>query len=219
MLLRKLFLILVLGVFCNTANAQTRQFIRDMGDSIRYYKKNQKPRLLLGFDNRITFLGSQSVRVNGLKVGLNYRKFHYFLGLHGTPNPMLQTSLTNQQKPIPDTLFNSLRFSFMTIGFTYSHWATKHWYFESTAQLGLGSAERIENLNSQFLRRRVIPIYPASIGSKAFYMFTPWVGVGAGLGVRKALNSNSRFDGIFYSVGVRFLIGELFRTIVKKKSN
>lgn len=213
---KKCILILVLFVVGFQANGQIGQFIGEMRDSIRFYKKNQKPRLLLGFDNRITFLGSQSVRVNGLKIGLNYKKFHYFLGFHGTPNSMVQTELINQQLSVPDTLVTRLDFGFMTLGFTYSHWATKHWYFESTAQLGLGSGERIEQLNSLSSRRRVRPIYPASIGSKAFYMFTPWVGVGAGLGVRKAMNSSSQFDGIYYSLGVRLLIGELFRTIVKK---
>lgn len=209
-------IVFIFFLFHYTSNAQVGRFVKDMRDSIRFYKEHTKPRLLLGFDNNITFLGSQSVRVNGLKLGMNYKKFHYFLGLHGTPNPITEVDLINQQQSIPDTLFKSLQFNFATLGFTYTHWATKHWYFESTAQIGIGSGERFEQFNSQVSRRTIIPIYPASIDSKAFYMITSWVGAGTGLGMRKALNSRSQFDGLFYSLSARFLLGEFYRKVIRK---
>lgn len=213
-----LFFIVFLGCIGEDVEAQkVGTFIGDMRDSIRLYKKEQKPKLLLGFDNRVTFLRSSRAQVNGLKIGLNYKKFHYFLGFYGTNRDILTTSFINQQNLIPDTQVNRLRFGYLSLGFTYSHWATEHWYLESTAQLGLGTGESITYVNSNLRRRRAVGIFPAEIGTKAFYMVTPWIGAGAGLGMRKALGSSTQFDGLFYSLSVRFLLGQFYRDVIRKK--
>jgi len=215
--MKKAILILILALISLNSNAQNRNYYEQMLDSIRYYKKNQKPNLLLGFDNRVTFLGSKSAKVNGIRIGVNYQKFSYFLGLYGTRRDIISSSLINQTQFIPDTQLQKLRLGYFSFGFTYSHWAGKHWYFETTGQFGLGNAEREVFENSILVKKETLPTLPVEINGKAFYMITSWVGIGAGLGMRKALATNSQFDGLFYSTGVKLFLGQFYREVIKKK--
>lgn len=199
------------------AKAQQRNFWGQMLDSIRYYKANQKPRLLLGFDNRVTFLNSKSAKVNGLRIGVNYKKFSYFLGLYGTNQDIVSRELVNQNQIIPDTQLSLTRFNYISFGFTYANWASKHWYFETTPQIGIGSGQIDVFENSTFVKKEQRPIIPLEVSGKAYYMFTKWIGVGAGLGARKAVLTTSQFDGLFYSLGVKFYIGQFYRDVIKRK--
>ncbi len=204
-------------LFAFSAQAQNRNFYGQMLDSIRYYKKHQKPNFLLGFDNRVTFLGSKSAKVNGLRIGVNYQKFSYFLGFYATRQDITSTELINQTQFVPDTQKQNLRFGYLSLGFTYSNWAGKHWYFETTGQFGLGNAQREVFENSLLVKKQTIPTLPVEINGKAYYMLTNWVGLGAGLGMRKALSTSSQFDGLFYSTGIKLFLGKFYREVIKKK--
>lgn len=217
--MKRIILLFLLTILAASSQAQNRSFYGEMLDSIRYYKKNQKPNFLLGFDNRVTFLGSKSAKVNGLRIGVNYKKFSYFLGFYATRKDITSTALINQTQFVPDTQTQNLRFGYLSLGFTYANWAGKHWYFETTGQFGLGNAQRDVFENSLLVKQLNIPTLPVEINGKAYYMLTSWVGVGAGLGMRKALATNSQFDGLFYSTGVKLFLGKFYRQVIKKQGS
>jgi len=209
-------LIIFMGLFFFTTKIQAQgKLYTHVLDSIRFYKKHQKPSIFIGFDNKVTFLGAQSVKVNGLRIGANYSKFNYFIGLYGTRNDVVKERLINLQQNRPDTIRQFTSFGYLSIGFTYTGWATKHWLIETTGQFGIGSGRVVTYENSIFIKETTIPTLPIELGSKAYYMITPWVGVGAGIGVRKAILTSSKFDGLFYSTGIRFLVGKFYKTVVK----
>jgi len=208
--------IIFMGLFVFATKIQAQhKFYTNIIDSIRYYKKFQKPSILIGFDNKVTFLGAQSVKVNGIRIGANYNKFNYFLGLYGTRNDVVKERLINLQQNRPDTIRQFTSFGYLSLGFTYTHWATKHWLIETTGQLGVGSGRVLTYENSVFVKETVVPTIPIELGSKAYYMITPWIGIGAGIGVRKAVLTSSKFDGIFYSTGIRFLVGKFYKSVIK----
>ena len=208
---------LLWGIMINNLQGQERNFWQQMGDSIKYYKENQKPALLIGFDNRSTFIGNRGIRLNGLKIGANYTKFSIFLGLYGTNKDLVFERLINQSKQIPDTLLQITGFNYLSLGFTYNNWASKNWYFETTGQFGLGNGRERIYENSTFIKERNIPIFPLEINGKAYYMFTKWIGLGAGLGARKSLFSGSQFDGIYYTAGIKFYIGRFYKQVIRGK--
>lgn len=215
--LRVILIFVSLGL-SNQLQSQNRNFWEQMIDSIRYYKANEKPAFMLGFDNKVTFLGSNAVKVNGLRIGVNYQKFSYFLGLYGSRNDIYKQRLINQSQFIPDTQLQVLRFNYISLGFTYSNWASKHWYFETTGQFGIGNGQRETYENSTFIKKDNVPILPLEINGKAYYMFTNWIGLGAGLGVRKAVLTSSQFDGLFYTTSLKFYIGRFYRQVIRKNA-
>ncbi len=191
-------------------------FIDNFKDSIRYYHTREKKSLLVGFDNRTTFLKGKLVGINGLKIGISHKKFAYFLGFYGTRKDILKERLVYLNPNRPDTFRQFIGFGYMSFGFSYNTWVHKHFFLEYSGQIGLGNGTITTYENSVFIGKAGTFIAPLELSGKVYYMFTPWLGVGGGMGMRKALFSNTNFDGIFYTAGVRFLIGKFYKTVIKK---
>lgn len=178
-----------------------------------------KPKLLLGFDNRNSFIGDTKVKVIGLRIGKEYNeRFRMAIGFYNTTDVITEQKIT-QNNSKNDTIVSKVGLGYLSFTADYVFYYTRKWELSVPIQLGLGSGRRTQLINDSLLKDKTQSkvIMPIEIGVSAVYKIRPWVGVGAGLGSRFSLLNTSEFNGPFYSIGIKIYFGVLYRKVFPKK--
>lgn len=180
-------------------------------DSIRN-ALNTKPSIIVGFDGRNTIVSDYSNTIFGIMYGWDYGKIAVYTGVY----VMKPFRLYNIQGT--DTLSVSYDFSYISSTLEYDFFVNKRWRLSVPVQLGIGYGHRVNYHFNEPVRVSNPLLIPVEARFNAIYKATRYLGLGAGLGLRKSLINSSRFDGPVYSFGLVFRWGNIWKDFKKAVS-
>lgn len=206
----------------SVANIENQKFrFRDI--FVLQEKLDSKVKFLFKLDDRITIVRKDAVDVTGLQIGLQKRRWKYWLGYAFIKSPTKTRIFTEKgQNPnIPpdqnakiDTIKVDIDLKFLTLAPEYVIIWKKYYEISAAVGIGFGVSEIQRQISSGLPttnnRSIFIPIEPAL---KLAIKPTRWAGFSASIGYRETLslaNSNFNYSGLFYSYGVSVYIGNLF---------
>lgn len=189
--------------------------------AIKHVIKFARP--VFNFDSRYSFINHQQVRISGFKIGVEWiEKFRTGLGFYG-----LSTTLNKELEVIKDPqerLDGRFRFNYLALYGEYVLLSRQKWEVSFPLQFGLGIMS-IESRDKRGIPRdndsKPIALTEPSI--TAHYKFFPWIGIGAGAGYRYMLSSQNKvehsFDSPIYYIKAKLFVGEIFKSLGKKKTS
>ena len=211
---------LVLVWLCSAAPPLLAQPVLPDSAAVEPEKKRAaKP--VFNFDTRYSFIDDETVRISGVKFGVEWRqKVRTGFGLY-----LLSTTLTQQLAPLPgttDPVTANLRFGYIAGFGEYIIFQNKKWELSTPNQVGLGNLHydfKDSNGNLQRThRQRILVLEPSVTGH---YKFFYWLGLGAGAGYRQIVNPEHRLahdlNAPIYYAKVKLFVGELYRELIRKK--
>ena len=181
-------------------------------DSIRS-SLDYKPKFLVKFDTRNSFISNQYAKIHGIKVGLSFNKTtNIGIGYHWMPNRSIDFSFHNSKNV-------DLKFGYAVAFFEYNFYKSKHWSGEIPVQIGLGKAQYTDTDLAIIKASSWIIIYEPAMTVE--YKFLRYFGLGGGVGFRLAIKSNQQIKESFtapeYILRVKIYFGDIYKDEILKK--
>jgi hypothetical protein len=189
--------------------------------TLKHVIKFAKP--VFNFDSRYSFINHQQVQISGFKLGVEWiEKFRTGIGFYG-----LSTTLNKELEVIKDPaerLDGRFRFNYLALYGEYVLLSKRKWEVSFPLQFGLGMMS-VETKDKRGLPRdsdrKPIALTEPSI--TAHYKIFPWIGIGAGAGYRYMLSSQNKvehsFDSPIYYIKAKIFVGEIYKSLSKKKTS
>ena len=201
------FFILILSFFIFSSQGHAQLF-----DSIRT-SFDYKPKFLLKFDTRNSFISNQYAKIHGIKVGLSFNKTtNIGIGYHWMPKRPLEPTLLNSNKI-------DLKFGYAVAFFEYNFYKSKYWSAEIPVQIGLGKAQYDDLDLAITIGSSWIIIYEPAMTIE--YKFLKYFGIGGGVGFRLAIKSNQQIKESFtapeYILRVKIYSGDIYKEQILKE--
>ena len=201
------FFIILLSFFIFSSQARAQLF-----DSIRT-SFDYKPKFLLKFDTRNSFISNQYAKIHGIKVGLSFNKTtNIGIGYHWMPKRPLEPTLLNSNKI-------DLKFGYAVAFFEYNFYKSKYWSAEIPVQIGLGKAQYDDLDLAITIGSSWIIIYDPAMTIE--YKFLKYFGIGGGVGFRLAIKSNQQIKESFtapeYILRVKIYSGDIYKEQILKE--
>jgi hypothetical protein len=200
---RSLYLVIFLciGAIPGSASHQTL-------DSIRIALKS-KPKFVLGFNNRLSYVGVEASRTSKLYVGLDYdRIIRFELAYNAMPKAAVETDYLVHG----DTLVRTNQMSYLGLQAEYTFFRNRRWKLSLPVQVGIGGNQNTRRLNSDLQFSGKSTVLPVEPGVNALYYFYDWLGAKAGVGYRLTFGQSlSSLSGSYYNLGVAIFAGELYQ--------
>jgi hypothetical protein len=162
------------------------------------------PGFRVGLDGRYSFLSGHPVRVAGARIGLDYGKVGIYTGLYST-----RFSLVAQA----DTVYTG--FQYFSSTFEYYLYETWRFQIVNSWQLGFGNAYDYQKSGSEVSRSFQGAVMPVEIGLGGTVRFLRYFGFCAGFGIRLSPINGAGFSGTYYSYGLTFFSGTMYRDCKK----
>lgn len=187
-----------------------------MMDSIRLSFK-QKPRFVIGFDSRNSFISNRRAEILGLKLGvefgnkfgigfsghlLNQQNSHFY-------KKYLATSTIGQ----PDTVKANLQMFYVSYYIEYVFYNSKYWKLSVPLQLGAGKSSYLYNYTGRDIvsDKHFVLIYEPIVAVE--YKIFRWLSATAEIGYRVMMVNNpavkENFNSPTYSAGASLSFSEL----------
>lgn len=181
----------------------------------------KKWKLLVGLDARRSFFESQKVKINGIRLGGQFKGVHRFgFGFYSLSKELEFTGLdinkADAQLPskiLVDVNYNSLFYERVFL-------KTKRWEISFPLHLGGGLLKRqyLNNLgNYKQWDKRKFSVLSSGVQVK-FYILS-WLAPRVSFGYRHTFNTlpeiSNAFNKPFYAFGLSISLGELVRSIIK----
>jgi hypothetical protein len=179
----------------------------------------KKWKLLIGLDARRSYFESQKVKINGIRLGLQYKGVHRFgFGFYSLSEKIefnnIELNKVDAQLPskiLVDVNYNSLFYERVFL-------KTKRWEISFPVHLGGGQLKRqyLNNLgNYKQLDKKRFSVLSGGVQVK-FYILT-WLAPRISFGYRQTFNTlpeiSNAFNKPFYAYGLSISLGELVRSI------
>ncbi|MFY0645062.1 MAG: hypothetical protein JXR19_11395 [Bacteroidia bacterium] len=207
---RLLYILLIL-VFVKSSFAQA-----PILDSIKT-AMTYKPRLVLGFHNRNTFVNTREVKIYGLVAGMDYNeKIKYFIALYGFSNENKEWVI-NSDLFQADSVLKTTSLSYFSIGAEYSIRHKGKLNIRAPLQIGIGSVNKDYHNKGFLILRDKDRVVPIEGGINAYYKLLPWFILKAGVGYRISLGSKESLSmsSPYYNLGISIAVFPLYRSIKK----
>lgn len=196
-------LIVIQMIFLGDLNAQQKPF---------------KPKFNFQFDNKNSFIGSKTVRFNGIlaTIQIGY-KSRLGAGYYALSRNSRFTDITSTNGI--DTLVTVQNFRYYSMEYHYILLNTKHWEVYFPFELGLGGVNTTNGSNRASFVTRVLPAQVINAGVMGYYKLFSFIGLGGGIGyryVRLGSRPNDIADDLTrptYSIRAKLYIGDLFNII------
>jgi len=197
--------ILSFFIFSSQGNAQ-------LFDSIRT-SLDYKPKFLVKFDTRNSFISNQYAKIHGIKVGLSFNKTtNIGLGYHWMPKRSIESDSQNLNKI-------DLKFGYAIAFFEYNFYKSKRWSAEIPVQIGLGKAQYTDVDFGVTKASSWIIIYEPAMTIE--YKFLRYFGLGGGVGFRLAIKTDQQINESFsapeYILRVKIYFGDIYKEEILKK--
>ena len=197
--------ILSFFIFSSQGNAQ-------LFDSIRT-SLDYKPKFLVKFDTRNSFISNQYAKIHGIKVGLSFNKTtNIGLGYHWMPKRSIDPDPQNLNKI-------DLKFGYAIAFFEYNFYKSKRWSAEIPVQIGLGKAQYTDVDFGVTKASSWIIIYEPAMTIE--YKFLRYFGLGGGVGFRLAIKTDQQINESFsapeYILRVKIYFGDIYKEEILKK--
>ena len=197
--------ILSFFIFSSQGNAQ-------LFDSIRT-SLDYKPKFLVKFDTRNSFISNQYAKIHGIKLGLSFNKTtNIGLGYHWIPKRSIDPDPQNLNKI-------DLKFGYAIAFFEYNFYKSKRWSAEIPVQIGLGKAQYTDVDFGVTKASSWIIIYEPAMTIE--YKFLRYFGLGGGVGFRLAIKTDQQINESFsapeYILRVKIYFGDIYKEEILKK--
>lgn len=177
-----------------------------------------KPKFNIQFDNKNSFIGSKTVRFNGIlaTVQIGY-KSRLGMGYYALSRNSRFTDLASNNGI--DTLVTVQNFRYYSMEYHYILLNTRHWEVYFPFELGLGGVNTTNSSNRAMAITHVLPAQVINAGVMGYYKLFSFIGLGGGVGyryVRLGSRPNDIADDLTrptYSIRAKLYIGDLFNII------
>jgi len=178
----------------------------NLSDTFRIYLK-KKPSLYLSLDGRNSFVRDQPAQIQGVRFGLNYGgKIRILGGIYRLKNTITREYLYAPGTPEEEIRIQANKLTYMGITCDYVLYNRDRWKLAAPVLLGYGFGDRLErDLLGQVKLDKEFRFVPFEVALNANYRVLPWFYLGAGIGYRYALFSNSvskDFSAPIYTYGM-----------------
>lgn len=185
-----------------------------------------KPKFNIQFDNKNSFIGSKTVRFNGIlaTIQIGY-KSRLGMGYYALSRNSRFTDIASSNGI--DTLITVQNFRYYSMEYHYILLNTRHWEVYFPFELGLGGVNTTNGSNRATPVNRIMPAQVVNIGAMGYYKLFSFIGLGGGAGyryVRLGSRPNDIADDLTrptYSIRAKLYLGDLFNIIfhndVKRK--
>lgn len=192
-------------IFSSQGHAQLFDSIRTSFD--------YKPKFLVKFDTRNSFISNQYAKIHGIKVGLSFNKTtNIGIGYHWMPKRLIERNLSNSNKI-------DLKFGYAVAFFEYNFYKSKYWSAEIPVQIGFGKAQYDYVSLPITIDSSWIIIYEPAMTIE--YKFLKYFGIGGGVGFRLAIKSNQQIKESFtapeYILRFKIYSGDIYKDQILKK--
>jgi len=213
-----LFIILIFNgsiyVFGNQSNKDTSK--------VEFFPKSvgkKKWKIIVGLDARRSFFGTQKVKINGIRLGTQYKGVHKFgFGFYSLKKNIEFNGL-DINKPdaqLPSTVL--VDFNYNSLFYERVFLKTKRWEISFPIHLGGGKlkSQYLNNLgNYKQWDKRNFSVLSGGVQVK-FYILT-WLTSRVSFGYRHTFNTlpelSNSLNKPFYAYGLSISLGELIRSI------
>ncbi|MBL0317425.1 MAG: hypothetical protein IPP69_17330 [Flavobacteriales bacterium] len=182
----------------------------------------QKQKLDFVIDARQTLISSQTARLGGLRLGVEYRRVHRFgIGVYGLGDGVHLKSLSEVDTSISEAVMNLSYVSMYYERVLYFH---PKWEWSATIHMGKGningSYRRTSSDNWYTLASREVK--PFEISTTGYYHLTWWCSLGVGVGYRYMRSTPVEVRPVYNApvaiVRVRIKCGKLIKSIWNKNA-
>ncbi|MBP7513660.1 MAG: hypothetical protein KA791_03880 [Flavobacteriales bacterium] len=197
---------LVFLMYCGALSAQRI-------DSIPDYL-TEPPELIVKLDMRGSFIGNESVRFAGVKLGLEHAgRVQYGIGYSFLLSPVENTVLV----PGLGEVATRLRLGYVTPYFEFAFYQKDNWELRIPVQFGIGSGSVVyEDAEGRKRKLQHSGVFLYEPSMTVQYRFLKYFAIGGGWGYRLVLRSAPLADGLtapIYTFGLRVFFGDLWRDI------
>jgi len=177
-----------------------------LSDTFRTYLK-QEPSLYLSLDGRKSFVRDQAAQIDGLRFGLSYGgKVRLLAGIYRLKNTIKREYVYGPGTPEEEFRIQSNNLTYMGLTCDYVLYNRGRWKLALPVFLGYGFGDRLErNLLGEVRLDKEFRFVPFETALNANFRVLPWFYLGAGIGYRYALFSNSvskDFSAPIYTYGM-----------------
>lgn len=180
-------------------------------------------KLLLGLDARRSFFSGIPVKINGLRIGAQFRGVHRFgLGFYGLSKNVVFTDIPVQNPAATDTSLVVFNASYLSLFYERVIYRTKKWEFAVPFEYSSGAITGyFEDSIGTFLPLADETFNAFTVGFRTKYFLFNWLAPRFSIGYRFLFNSTKEvklaFNKPYYSFGIQILLGELYRSIINNK--
>lgn len=174
-------------------------------DSIKLSYKN-KPSLILGGDQRNSFVTGVPVKILGFKAGADYGKFALLGAIYSA----------SAEKYYGQNFYNTYDYLIFS-GIGEYHWYKTHRFrLYQTIQIGVGVVDLKEyNGNSSKPDISTKMVLPVESGVSGNLRILKYFGLTAGIGVRVSLTPGTYYSAPYYTYGAMVFTKDLIKDIKK----
>jgi len=178
-------------------------------------------RPLLGFDAHRSFFAGTPVKINGLRVGVEYLGTHRFgFGFYGLQKDEVFVDVPVDFPSATDTSLVKFKVNYTSLFYERVLFKTAKWEMAIPIYLGAGGLEGfVEDSVGVFYRFTATSFSLISSGVVMKYYLFKWLALRTGVGVRLLFNTEKSvkqaFNRPYYSFGVNILLGEIIQSYKK----
>lgn len=192
-------------------------------DTIKFCLK-QKPHRFAKLDTRNSFINNSRAKIFGIKGGVSYgNRVQFGIGYNQLYPPATAFDKTlyfiniyGQSSPV----IAKLRMYYISVYAEYAFYQTKHWELSMPLQIGVGKSyykyelQGVRTKSDESLNF----IYEPAVSVE--YKIVKWVGIGADIGYRFMITSDSHLNKNFtsptYAFKLMIYYGEILKSIFPK---
>jgi len=185
--------------------------------------KKWKP--VIGLDARRSFFRGRPVKINGLRLGVQYKGVHRFgIGFYGLDRNVVFTDVRVDQPGATDTSRVVFNAGFGSLFYERVIYKTHKWEFSLPTEFLFGNITGYyEDSLGKFLPLPEVPFSGLAAGLQAKYNILTWLAPRVSIGYRVLFNTTpevrSSFNRAYYSFGLSIMIGELYQAVRLKLEN
>lgn len=212
----KPFQVIILIFFC------INSFSQEIDSLPNIFKT--KPKFFFKFDNRYSFVSNSFTKVTGFKFGLDYdKKLRFGAGNHRLESPLSKMHYIDSGGLLIDSVPAVLKMTYFAAFVEYVFYRNNKWEFSIPVQIGIGNS-RYDYLYNETIHQKqksIVLVYETNI--EGHYKIIPYVGIGAGTGLRLMLVNNKQmeenFNSPIYILKIKVFLGEIYRAVFNKPHN
>ncbi len=183
-------------------------------DSIKNAMK-EKPRFVLSFHNRNTFVKADEVKLYGLQAGLDYSEhIKFFIALYGFSNESKKW-LVNSEVFEADSVLKATSLSYISFGVEHSFYQKGRLTLRTPVQIGIGSVTNDHFSDGELLLRDMDVVIPIESGINAYFKLIDWLILKSGVGYRINLGNSEvlKMSSPYYNLGISIAVIPLYHRV------
>ena len=179
---------------------------------------HHKPRPLVGFGGRNSFIQNSRADIWGFKAGISFNKrVKMGAGYNYMSTDLTQAIHLLDQAGSSQQVLMHMKLHYVSAYFEYVYFKNKHWEFSIPLQLGIGNSKyeySFQGLNYERDNEPIV-LYEPMVETE-YYIF-PWLGLEADVGLRLMLKNNraigKNFNSPMYAFGAFIAWDELYKAL------